>query len=187
MGLTGFRAALDGLPDDPVATVEAVLEKLHLFDEAAESYLHRALSTVGGWAAYARYLAWNRELHGEADDSLVHLLAIRLAWDGALFALHGGPAFRAAWNAATATTELDADLARAEVDLAIDAVLQDACEQSFQRADGKALRGRTPGRDGYAQAGASRLLHRRALGNLPARLGGRCARGRDHRLRRCSN
>lgn len=133
MGLSGFRAVLDELPENPVATIETVLETLGLSGDAVEAYLHRALAGIGGWAAYARYLAWNKELHGETDDTLVHLLAIRLTWDGALFALHRDDAFRTAWTTAAQAMASGANTAEVDPDLAADAVLQDAYERAFQR------------------------------------------------------
>lgn len=131
-GLAGFRQALAGLPEEPLAAVEAVLVALDLPAAAVEPYLDRALASVSGWAAYARFLAWEKELRGGSDDAVLHLLAVRLAWDGALFALHRGGAFRAAWRSAAlgmAAAELD----RPDPALAADLVLQEACERAFQR------------------------------------------------------
>ena len=56
-----------------------MVEKLGIPARAVEDYLHRALFDIGGWAAYARYLVWNAELNGETNDTLVELLAIRIA------------------------------------------------------------------------------------------------------------
>ncbi|MDA8248172.1 MAG: DUF2309 domain-containing protein, partial [Rhodospirillales bacterium] len=133
LGLHGLRAGFAALPDDADAAIESALALLDLPAGAVEVYLHRALAGIGGWAAYARHLAWTRALHGDADTSLRDLLAIRLAWDAALFRPHRqDAAFRRAWRTATtamATTDID----RPDADLLIDCALQDAYEHALQR------------------------------------------------------
>jgi uncharacterized protein YbcC (UPF0753/DUF2309 family) len=132
-GLRGFRAAIDALPEDPLATVDAVLARLGLDPDRAEPYLHRALAGIGGWAGYARHLAWDAGLAGGADDAPLQLLAIRLAWDGALHALHPDEGFRLAWAGAARGMAAGVGEVRPSADLALDAVLQDAAERAFQR------------------------------------------------------
>ncbi|WP_289015683.1 putative inorganic carbon transporter subunit DabA [uncultured Methylobacterium sp.] len=132
MGLRGFRSALDALPEDPLATIERVVEQLALPEAAYEDYLHRALALIGGWAAYARYRGWEHELCGEADDTLMQLLAVRLAWESALFAGNTSRSFRLTWSAAAER------MARLQteplpVETMIDGVLQDAYECGAQR------------------------------------------------------
>ncbi len=130
--LRGIRAAIAELPDDPLAAIEAVIRMLELPDAAVACYLHRAIAGIGGWAAYARYLAWNKALSGRHDDTTLHLLAIRLAWDAALFATHDNRPFRQAWSSAVQAMAAD-DLAQPGADLAIGVILQDAYERGFQR------------------------------------------------------
>ena len=84
-GWPGARDAMRALPEDPRETIRAVVAAFALPAEAVEPYLHAALASVGGWAAYARYCGWFAELRGEDDDTLVDLLAIRLAWDYGLY------------------------------------------------------------------------------------------------------
>ena len=112
MGLAGFCAQVEGLPTAPVDAIRVVLDRLALPEDALDDYLHRALLDVSGWGGYLRHRAWSSALRGEADDSLAHLLAIRLAWDGALHALHPDAAFRQAWRAATAHAAAAAAAAR---------------------------------------------------------------------------
>ena len=69
---------------------------------AVEDYLHRTLFDIGGWAAYARYLVWNSELNGETNDTLMELLAIRVAYGYGLFQARTDDAFRSAWAKAMA-------------------------------------------------------------------------------------
>jgi len=84
VGWRGAREAMAALPDDPMAAIRTVVDALDLPAEAVPVYLHAALASIGGWAAYVRYTGWPAALRGERDDSLVHLLAIRLAWDHGL-------------------------------------------------------------------------------------------------------
>ncbi len=135
MGIRGFRAAIAGLPDEPLAMIAKVIEELGIPERAVEDYLHRALFDIGGWAAYARYLVWESELYGGKDDTLVELLAIRIAWGYALFKERTDAAFQEAWREAM---EAAAALPRDEhlgddPELAVDLILQNAYEHAYQR------------------------------------------------------
>jgi uncharacterized protein YbcC (UPF0753/DUF2309 family) len=135
MGITGFRTVIAAMPDDPVEAIGAVVRELGVPDRAVEDYLHQALSDIGGWAAYARYLVWNSDLHGRTDDTLVQLLAIRVAWGYALFSEHRDAAFRQAWrNAmeAAATPPHDEQLGD-DPDIAVELLMQEAYEAAYQR------------------------------------------------------
>jgi uncharacterized protein YbcC (UPF0753/DUF2309 family) len=135
MGIDGFRPAVAGLPEEPLAAIAMVVEKLGIPERAVEDYLYRALFDVGGWAAYARYLVWDNALYGRSDDTLVQLLAIRLAFGYALFLERRDVAFKAAWSkamAAAAALPQDERLGD-DHDLTIDLVLQEAYEAAFQR------------------------------------------------------
>ena len=59
---------------------------------------HRALFDIRGWAAYARHRVWDNALYGRIDDTLVELLAIRIAWGYALFLQRTDANFRTAWS-----------------------------------------------------------------------------------------
>ena len=135
MGIAGFRAAVADLPDDPVAAIGTVIDRLGIPDHAVVDYLHRALFDIGGWAAYVRYLVWDNGLYGRDDDRLVQLLAIRMAWGFALWCERADAGFRAAWaDAMTAAAALpQTDGPTDDPDLCIDLVLQDAYEIAWQR------------------------------------------------------
>ncbi len=135
MGVRGFRRAILALPEDPVEAIGAVVEKLGIPERAVEDYLHRALFDIGGWAAYARYLCWNAELHGDSDDTLTQLLAIRIAYGYGLWRARTDAAFTSAWARAmraAAETPQDESLNN-DPDLAIDLILHDASEAAYQR------------------------------------------------------
>ena len=135
MGIVNFRKTVLSLPDDPIGTIKAVVHKLAIPPRAVEDYLHRVLLDIGGWAAYARYLVWNSELNGEKNDTLVHILAIRVAYGYGLFQARTDLAFRGAWTNAmqeAASTPLD-HLLNEDPNLTINLILQEAYEIAFQR------------------------------------------------------
>ncbi len=134
MGVMDFRRSVLALPEDPIEAIGVVIEKLGVPHRAVEDYLHRTLLDIGGWAAYARYLVWTSELHGEQNDVLKQLLAIRVAYGYGLFEARRDHAFRDAWRKAmqeAALTPLDHRL-NDDADLAIDLILHNAYEFSFQ-------------------------------------------------------
>ncbi len=157
MGIKGFRTAVASLPDDPVDTIVAVVAALGIPDQVIDDYLHRSLFDIGGWAAYARYLVWDNGLYGRPDDTLVQLLAIRMAWGFALFEERRDAAFRGAWAEAMAVAAtlpaggggaIDAALAEA-------LLIHDAYEAGFQR--------RLLARLGSGDAGAPTVAARKPL------------------------
>jgi len=130
-----FRSLVDGFSADPIAAIADVVERIGVPARAIEEYLYQALLDISGWAAYARYLMWNRELDGLYDDTLEQLLAIRVVWGYTLFAQRNDAAFRAAWRAAmehAALPPIDDKLGD-DPDLCIDMILQEAYEIAFQR------------------------------------------------------
>jgi len=134
-GISGFRKIVASVPQDPTEAIIAVVRRIGIPDRAIEDYLHQALFDIGGWAAYARYLGWDRELQGETDDTLLHLLAIRVVWGYTLFVQRDDAAFREAWTRAmedAATPPKDEELGD-DPDLCIDLILQEAYEHAFQR------------------------------------------------------
>ncbi len=135
-GLAGFRALVATLPADATASAAASLAALGIAQPAA--YLHRALLGLAGWGAALRQRGWLQELDGEANDGVIELQAIRLAWEQALHAHHTEPAFRIAWQARLMAPEPVA------ADLTADLLLLDAYERGYQRELGAKLARRTP-------------------------------------------
>jgi uncharacterized protein YbcC (UPF0753/DUF2309 family) len=135
MGIAGFRAIVAGMPSDPVDAIVEIVEKLGIPPRAVPEYLHQALLDINGWASYARYLVWESELNGRADDTLVHLLAIRVVWGYTLFVQRTDTAFTAAWRRAmedAAMIPQDEQLGD-DPDLCIDLIAQEAYEAAYAR------------------------------------------------------
>ncbi|WP_295586264.1 YbcC family protein [uncultured Lamprocystis sp.] len=133
MGLGGFREAVARLPAEPRAAIALALAELGVPDAAVEHYLHAALLSVGGWAAWAGYLRWQAELGGQRDDSIVDLLAIRLVWDVLLFREKSSAALVARWRAMLAAS-MRPPSAKRQAAAEIDRILLNAMEIGFQRS-----------------------------------------------------
>ena len=83
-GLSGFRSHIKSLPDDALLAIEVMLASFDVPVALREDYLFRLLMSVRGWAGYVQYLVREKEMRGGSDESLIHLLAIRLAYDATL-------------------------------------------------------------------------------------------------------
>ena len=135
LGVKGFRKLVADLPADPVTAIGLIVEAIGIPQRAMADYLHRALFDIGGWAAYVRYLVWDNGLYGRADNRLVELLAIRMAWGYALFRQRSDAQFQAAWAAEMRqAAELPDDAGpSADPELAVELLFQDAYEIAWQR------------------------------------------------------
>jgi uncharacterized protein YbcC (UPF0753/DUF2309 family) len=129
VGLEGFAQGVADAPDDAGAALAESVTRLGLGEAALESYFHRLLMTLGGWAQVARYRLWQAELGGRTDGAVTDLLAIRIAWEAALLRQYGA-ALEPQWQSATAA---HAEPAAATADDVVDAILQEAAERTAQR------------------------------------------------------
>lgn len=105
-GLKNFRKHVQSQPNTAAASIEQSLKALGIPDNEATDFLHRQLMSIRGWAGHVQYLVRENGMAGKEDDSLLHFLAIRLAYDTALLAQFDTPALREFWcptNASTAT------------------------------------------------------------------------------------
>ena len=96
-GLPGFRAFVSGLPDKADAVIEAALRELRVAPAHTTDFLHRELMSIAGWSGYVQYRVRANGMNDIGDDSLRQLLAIRLAYDVALYRQHDAPEFRRHW------------------------------------------------------------------------------------------
>jgi uncharacterized protein YbcC (UPF0753/DUF2309 family) len=139
VGLKGFASRVTRLPETAERAIAASVERLGLAVPALEVYFHRLLMSLGGWAQIARYRLWRAELAGNSDRTLLELLAIRLAWEEAIFCQYA-PLIEAKWREARhAYAE---NIAPAGEDV-LDTILQEAAERAAQRRLGALLAGET--------------------------------------------
>ncbi len=129
-GLAGFAAFVAQAPESAAHAIASVVRRSAVPAEALDSYFHQMLSTLGGWAQYARYRLWQAELGGGSDDTLTGFLAIRLIWEAALFGRYEDR-IAARWRAAVAR---HAAPVSPSADHVVDAILQEAAERAAQRA-----------------------------------------------------
>jgi len=132
MGLRGFRAAVARLPAEPLAAAGEALRRLDVPAAGRDLYLHRLLMRVGGWAAYARRIVWDRGLYeGVEDDTLVQFACILLSWEAAMLECLANRGIDRAWNEAKQWLEAKEPAPAPELDRNL--VLQTAYERAAQR------------------------------------------------------
>lgn len=129
-GLAGFARHVADAPEEAAAAVARVVARLGLEPAAIETYFHKVLMTLGGWAQVARYRLWQAELAGGTDTTIGDFLAIRLLWEEALLERYEAT-IADRW--AETRAHHAAPLALTP-DLVIDAILQDAAERATQQA-----------------------------------------------------
>jgi uncharacterized protein YbcC (UPF0753/DUF2309 family) len=128
-GLAGFAQEVANAPTDAGDALVECAASLGLSGAALESYFHRLLVSLGGWAQVARHRLWQAELVGKTDTSVTDLLTIRLFWEAALLRKYAS-ALAPEWQAALATHAVPVSASRADV---VDAILQEAAERAAQR------------------------------------------------------
>lgn len=84
IGLRGFRNFVKGMPRDAESAIIWSLEKIGIAEDELDDFLHRQLISVRGWAGHVQHRVREKSMVGVNDDSLLELLAIRLAYDAAL-------------------------------------------------------------------------------------------------------
>ncbi len=99
MGLSGYRATMDRLPDTADKMIVQACSELGVPANERERYLSALLLDVNGWASWCAYLRWTARIDGVDDDHLQQLLAIRLGWEWILFC-SSDEMIRAEWRLA---------------------------------------------------------------------------------------
>ena len=137
MRLHGFREAAAALPTDPQALIAEALQALDVPLDRREQYLTALLLSVNGWASVCAFQRWEARLASGDDDRIVHLLAVRLAWELVLLRLCSTAETIDAWRTAKAswtTTGRAASAAHHD-----DWLIQRACEIAYQEQVMRAL------------------------------------------------
>jgi uncharacterized protein len=98
-GLVGFRAFVSRLDRDPLQAIRQCLEYLDPQSVPLEDFLHRQLASIPGWAGHVQYRVREDAMRGKENTLLADLLAIRLAYDAALYAAFARDGvFRSDWR-----------------------------------------------------------------------------------------
>lgn len=98
LGLRGFRAFVAELPKDAATAIDWSLDQLGFENENVEDFFHRQLMSIRGWAGAVQYRVRENAMRGQEDESLLHLLAIRLAYDVALSKSVAAAGLSPAWR-----------------------------------------------------------------------------------------
>ncbi len=125
-----LRQRLAALAAVPAALIADALEGMAIPEEGREPYLSAVLMSIGGWAAWCAYERWQARLIGADDDQIVHLLAIRLAWEWLLLEDVAPAALPAGWPACWGAAPAAADALRQAQRM--DWLLQNAVEIAFR-------------------------------------------------------
>lgn len=128
-GLKGFAARAAEAPLSTEDALEQAARRLHLSPPSMETYFHRLLVTLGGWAQIARQRMWQAELADATDPDLMGLLAIRLQWEAALLDVFEDD-IADGWHAVVAAHEQPVT---ARPEHVLDGILQEAAERAAQR------------------------------------------------------
>lgn len=127
-GINGFRNWLEETPEEPLEAIHSALSQLGVTGEYQADFLHAQLLTLPGWAGRIQYQARELAMAGQTDDSLLHLLAIRLTCDAALASLLADPAM-----VEKAIGSLPLINRSASRTVALSTIAQFAQEQAWQR------------------------------------------------------
>ena len=132
-GATHFRRLVAHLPPDAHGAIEAAIARLGIPAAGLDAYLQRLLYSIGGWAAFARHIVWERELYAkEKDETLIEVLAMRLAWEVVLLEAFARDGAIEEWSVARQAYGAPMD-AKIPTALSVDLVLQSAYERTWQQ------------------------------------------------------
>ncbi len=98
MGVRGFRQAASVLPTNPRILIAEAVDALHIAPGARQDYFTALLLSVNGWASACAFRRWDARLANADDEQIVHLLAVRLAWELLLLRLGDTATLPAAWR-----------------------------------------------------------------------------------------
>ncbi len=130
MGYSGFTQRLAALPTEPTALIAAALHALRVPPQAHEAHFTSLLMSINGWASWCAYQRWQARLQQGDDAQIVHLLAVRLAWEWLLH--EGHPALNVADQLSEAWRTSEGVIQQAETALQHDWLWQAALERSYQ-------------------------------------------------------
>ncbi len=130
MGYPGFSARVADLPEEPRVLIAAAMRVLQVPFAAHEAYFTALLMSINGWASWCAYQRWQARLVQCDDEQIVHLLAVRMAWEWLLHEGHGE--LGVAGQLANAWRASEDNIARAERAQQTDWLWQSALERAYQ-------------------------------------------------------
>jgi len=132
LGLHGFRSFVETLPSTATGCIRYVLSLLGIPSALWRPYLTRHLYGSFGWACYLKGLDDRDESNQFANENLLGLLAVRLAYEGALVVSVGSTTALEGWTALMERGGAQ-DHSAPQEDEFIRYVCQTACEIAYRR------------------------------------------------------
>ena len=132
-GLKSFRKLIKQIPNNPLEASQFALEKLGVYEDGVDAYLHRLLLSMGGWSAFAARLDWDNELYGHKDGRLIEFLAVLLCWEVCLLYSLENQMVNDEWNAAKKVYSNNTQEQALNAQLIQNLILQDAFDIAAQR------------------------------------------------------
>ncbi len=132
VGLHGFRPFVETLPSTATGCIRYVLSLLGIPSALWRPYLTRHLYASFGWACYLKGLDERDESNQFANENLLGLLAVRLAYEGALVVSVGSTTALEGWTALMERGGSQ-DHSATQEDEFIRYVCQAACEIAYRR------------------------------------------------------
>jgi len=84
-GLTGWRTFVRTLSDDPILEIEKGVAFLQIPEASLVEVFHSLLLSISGWAGHLPFLCHEQALQSVVSNQLTDLLAIRMAYEVALY------------------------------------------------------------------------------------------------------
>lgn len=150
LGLRGFRSFVETLPSTATGCIRYVLTLLGIPSALWRPYLTRHLYASFGWACYLKGLDDRDESNQFANENLLGLLAVRLAYEGALVVSVGSTTALEGWTALMERSGSQ-DHSAPQEDEFIRYVCQTACEIAYRRKLLHDIRGNS--KSNHANAG----------------------------------
>ena len=143
--LKEFRKAIKHLPDNAIAATDLILKTLSIPEEGLDSYLHRVLHLMPGWAAYAARIDWEAVLYGGKDGVLIEFLAVLLSYEYAFFQCYQNKGLMTEWEeakikileASSSTEASEHTQVKVLLQTALETALQKKLLAQFQKANSK--------------------------------------------------
>lgn len=132
MGLKGFRASIQELPEDHMEFISNFLSQLKMEEEEMENYLHGLLLKTVGWSSYISGIDFNNGIYEGNTGNLQEYLAILLAWEN-YFLNHSKDkeTIRASWFKQLHISSAENELLKKLTETAL--ILQNAMDLAHQR------------------------------------------------------
>jgi uncharacterized protein len=133
MGLNGFRASMQRLPSDPLASANFVLNHLGIPEQARDLYLHKLMLNLIGWSSYTSKIVFEKSLYGQEDESNIEFLAILLAYEYGIYESFTSDEIHESWKQCKLKMIELSDKMDLSIPESLALVFQAAMEHSVQR------------------------------------------------------